>query len=380
VKVLGSEAVPIEGAAGRVLREDLRADRDSPAIAMSAMDGYAIALDGTSTTTWPLVGVARTGASPLRLPRGACMRIHTGGPMPVGANAVLKQELAEVSGGCVSLIAPAPGLPITVGTHVRPAGANAKSGDLIIAAGAVITPSVLAALSCFGVARPTVAMRPRASVITGGDEVVDPVARPEPWQVRDTVAPALRQLVGSLGWVLVHHARVTDTRAEILTALASATESSDVVVIAGAVGPGDHDHVRPILEEIGCRVLVHGVNQRPGKPLLLAISAAEKPIVCLPGNPLSSLVTGHIVLPALSARLQGAATTDDTAPGLSVHSPDSSGLWCHRLVRVSAPGQGVLVPTASSGDVVAAARSEGFITVPPGASGVGTWSFTPWRR
>lgn len=378
VQALGSERVPLVDAGGRVLRQDLRSDRDSPAIAVSAMDGYAIAASGSSATTWPLVGVARTGAAPLRLPPGACMRIHTGGPLPTGADSVLKQELAEVSGGCVSVVASARGAPLAVGTHVRPAGANAKAGDVIVAAGAAVTPAVAAALAAFGMHEATVAARPRASVITGGDEVVDPIGAPEPWQVRDAIAPALGQLVAALGWALVGRARVGDSRAEIRSALESAAASSDVVVIAGAVGPGDHDHVRPVLEEAGCRVLVHGVNQRPGKPMLLAMSPAHKPIVCLPGNPLSSLVTGHLVLPPLSGRLQGAAPAAGVAC-LSVGSPEASDLWCHRLVRLTAPGHGVLVPTASSGDVVAAARSDGFVTIPPGESGAGPWPLTLWR-
>mgnify|MGYP002783733194 CR=1 FL=1 len=378
VQVLGSEAVPLETARSRVLRQELRSDRDSPAIAVSAMDGYAVTAKGSTATTWPLVGTARTGSAPLRLPPGAAMRIHTGGPLPIGADAVLRQELAEVSGGCVTMIAPARDAPLTAGTNVRPPAANAKAGDVIVAAGAVVTPAVAAALAACGTHTATVAVRPRASVITGGDEVVDPRDTPEPWQTRDAIAPALGQLMASLGWLLVGQARVRDSREEIGSAVTSALDSSDVVVIAGAVGPGDHDHVRPVLEAAGCRVLVHGVRQRPGRPLLLAISPAGKPIVCLPGNPLSSLVTGHLVLPALSSRMQG-GTSNDGAPSLSVSSRDVSDLWCHRLVRVTGRGVGTLVTTASSGDVVAAARSDGFVTVPPGESGDGPWSFTPWR-
>jgi molybdopterin biosynthesis enzyme len=142
---------------------------------------------------------------------------------------------------------------------------------------------------------------------------------------------------------------------------------------------GDRDFVPRALEILGAAVVFHRLPQRPGRPVLGALLADGKPVLALPGNPLSVLVTARRIATPVLSRLAGLVQALPP-PSVTLDASDvrALDLWWHRLVRLTGPGRASLVEAASSGDFVAGARSAGFVETPPGATGTGPWPFYAW--
>ncbi|MBP9898004.1 MAG: molybdopterin molybdotransferase MoeA [Gemmatimonadales bacterium] len=395
------EAVALDAARGRVLAEDVRADRDSPAFNYSAMDGYAVRAadveavirraDEGASVTLAVVGESRIGAAPPVLPGephgagmsaapagegGRAIRIVTGAATPEGADAVLRREdVVEHGAGlaaddeCITSISLAPNVAtrggVRVGDNIRRRGENARAEETVLTAGTVLTAAALGTLAAVGCVWPRVHPRVRVAVITTGDELVSPQATPGPYQIRNSNAAVIRAVLGSHAWIelvtrpdgTVMHAG--DEEGALDAVLKAAIGHADAVVLTGGVSMGHRDPVRAAVErcaavaaEGGAEIVFHGLPQRPGKPMLGAVvrrvggaSADERvPVFGLPGNPISAMVTcTRIVLPVLASL---AAASADRAPVVGVPrlvtlaNPDGKtlDLWWHRLVRINAVG------------------------------------------
>lgn len=404
--VRSSEGVGLNEAAGRILAEDIRADRDSPAFDYSAMDGYAVRAgdlaplatggsgESAQAITLPVGGESRIGAPPPTslgdLPRPAAVRIATGAPIPTGADAVVRREdvLEHATGGTgeVTLISVMPQAAARVkrGDHIRRRGENAPAGTVVLHAGEVITAAGLATLAAVGIIRPAVFTRLRISLITTGDELVEPHRTPTAFQIRNSNAAAVRAILASHGWAEVASVSHIREDEDLGGALEHACQVADAVVLTGGVSMGHRDPVRAAVEQAGGEVVFHGLPQRPGKPMLGAVvrrpaphAAATLPIFGLPGNPVSALVTCvRIVLPVLAACAGARRTPAACLPGLiELRNPDGRtlDLWWHRLVRLVEDANGhpqaELIDGRGSGDIVAAGMSDGFVEMPPGSSG-----------
>lgn len=394
VNPVGHETVALHMVAGRVLAEDLRADRLSPAMDVSAMDGYAVRLADLTSPRLRVTAEARIGHGPPPMPQGGCVRIATGAGVPLGADAVIKrEEVQELPGsdpGTVAAITLAADAAsrIRPGQHIRRAGENAPIGALIAERGSLITAPVAGALASFGVHQPVVHRALRVAVISTGDEVVpadegsdEPLP---PWRLRDGNGPSLRALLGSAAWVgsvAVRH--VPDDEALLERAIRDALDSADAMLLTGGVSMGHRDFVPAALARQGVRTLFHRLPQRPGRPVLGGVTPDNRPVLALPGNPVSVLVTATRLAGPVLARLSGLRRTAPV-PVVQVTNADDAhlSLWWHRLVRlVDAAGgaRAELVDARGSGDFVAAASSDGFIELPPEAAGPGPWPFRAWR-
>lgn len=385
------------GPLGRILAEDVQADRDSPAFDHSAMDGFAVrfgtiaaARDGALVLT--VAGESRIGHEPPVMPEGrVAIRIATGAAVPPGADTVIRREdVVEATGsdarkdtpGPITISAHAAGR-VKPGDHIRRRGENARAGAVVLRAGEVVSAAGLGTLAAVGVTGPRVFPRLRVAIITTGDEVVPPRAVPAAFQIRNSNAPALRAILASPAWMVVASVAHAHDEGELDGVLRAAVAAADAVVLTGGVSMGHRDPVREAVEAVGAEVIFHGLPQRPGKPMLGAVlrrAGAEAdgplPIFGLPGNPVSALVTcTRIVLPVLAACAGASRTPPDLLPGLVrlAHQDGRSlDLWWHRPVRLSIDEAGTptaeIVDTRGSGDMIAAGLSDGFVELPPSES------------
>lgn len=373
-----TESVSLEQAAGRVLAQDVAADRPSPAVDVSSMDGYAVRLADAVHGTLPIAAEVRIGHEPPPLPPGACVRIVTGGAVPAGTDAVVKREDVHELGWNIEV--PATTLDrLRHGENIRRRGENLAAGALAVQRGTPLTPAVAAALATFGVTHPTVYRPLSVHVVNTGDELVPPDETPTPWKLRDSNGPALTALLSRQAFLRVRTFRVRDDEGALRERVAQSLRECDAILLTGGVSMGHRDFVTGVLGDSGVRTLFHGVPQRPGKPVLAGLSEKGRPVLGLPGNPVSVMVTARrMALPVL--RRCAGAERDAAAPMVRLTNPDGKTipLWWHRLVRLSGSGDAELVDTHGSGDLVSAARADGFVEVPPNRDAAGEWPFFAW--
>ena len=375
-----AERVELARAAGRVLAQPLLADRDQPPFTRSTRDGFACrAAEASSHAALKLVGSIHAGEAPSgALPPGAVWEVMTGAPAPAGTDAVVMVEHAEANKGRVQLL---PHRSIKAGENIVSQGAQAREGDLLLAAGTTIGSAQIALAAACGYANLEVFARPRVAILATGDELVTVEAEPRPGQIRNSNAPMLAAMVEAAGgeaWVLPTAA---DTAEALDAALARAAEA-DLLLISGGVSAGKFDLVEPALARAGARFHFTGVRIQPGKPLVFgemprrgkeAGKARALPLFGLPGNPVSSAVTfllfGAQVLAALEGRadcsprfaLARLAPTADRhgKAGLTRFLP----AFCTFGAGDELPEAG-FVPWHGSGDLAALARSNCFLVVP----------------
>ena len=300
VRVLPAETVPLADASGRVLAEDAAAALDLPRFPSSAMDGYALR-SGDTPGTLPLVGRIAAGV-PAERPLGAgeAMAISTGGVVPDGADAVVPIELVREEGDAVVVPDAVPS-----GSHVRPRGGDVRAGELVVAAGAALTPSRLAALASAGLGEVSCARRPRAAIVATGSEL-RPLGEPlGEGEIYDSNGVMLASLLAAAGADVASPERAADDPAAHEAALDRGLEA-DILVTSGGVSVGPHDLVRETLARLGAEEVFWGVAMRPGKPVAFSVRG-DTLVFGLPGNPVSSLVGAMLfLLPAIRA-LQGLA-------------------------------------------------------------------------
>ncbi len=379
-RVCAVERVRLSEAVGRVLRADVVSDRQSPAVDVSAMDGYAVRLDEMGEGVLPVSGEARVGREPPSMVRGGAVRIVTGAAVPADAEAVVKREDVQEEGERISF---SRDLGVKRGQHIRRGGENLAAGEVVCEAERVISASVAASLATFGVTEVAVSARVRVGVISTGDELVAPEETPSPWSLRDSNGPVLEALVGAHRWMERGTvARVGDDEGELRGVIGSALETCDALFVTGGVSMGQWDFIPGVLADLGCELVFHKVAQRPGKPMLGAIARVGErvvPVLALPGNPVSVMVTSHRIGVGVLRSLAGLGHSTPRAR-VEVRVPDEATLhlWWHRLVRLGEDGRAELVVSKGSGDIPSASRSDGFIEVPPETRSAGTFPFYAW--
>jgi molybdopterin molybdotransferase len=292
--------VRVAEALGRVLAKELRAPHDLPRFDNSAMDGYAVRAEDTSTASNDdpavllIAGEVRAGEpGEIKTGPGEAVRIMTGAPLPPGADAIVPVEVTDERAGDVLIKE-----LVDVGAHVRPAGDDLSAGALLVRAGAELRPGELALVASMGLSPVSVYRRPRVAILVTGDELVPPEAEPGPGQLRDSNSIALRSLCLEAGADPVVFDPVPDDRAVTLESFRTAGKDADLVVSSGGVSVGRYDFVKDTIEELG-RIDMWRVAMQPGKPVVLG-SIGSTPFLGLPGNPVSIHVSfEQFVRPAI---------------------------------------------------------------------------------
>ncbi len=375
---VSDETVALHRAAGRILAEPVRTDRPSPACDVSAMDGYAVRLDDVKVGHLPVAGEVSVGRSPPRMPRGAALRIFTGGPVPDDCEAIIPREQVRERPEAIDLPA---NLCVAPGRHIRRRGENGQAGETIVEAGTRITPAVVAAMAASGIREPAVHRQVRVTLLVTGNEVHDVGVPVRPWQLRDSNGPALTTMFAGLAWVVWNGVRlVPDDRGQLRKSIVMALAESDAVLLTGGVSMGDYDFVPSVLTEVGCRIVFHGLPIRPGKPVLGAIGSEGQAVLGLPGNPVPVMTTARRIAVPVLRHVAGYARHEPPTTCAALANADNRTLdvYWSRPVRLVGHGQVGLVPTCGAGDIISAARSDGFVEIPPNQGGSGPWPFYRW--
>ncbi|PAP76837.1 gephyrin-like molybdotransferase Glp [Rubrivirga marina] len=323
------ETVALRSAVGRTLAAPVVARGAQPPFDTSAMDGFAVrrADLGDGTGELPVAATIHAGEVPSPLPPGTAVAIMTGAPVPAGADAVVPVERATRTGDTVRFH----GLP-EAAAHIRHAGEWLSNGAQVLSAGSLVTPGVLGLLASVGAATVEVRRKPRVAVIATGDELVDATGTPGPGQIRDSNGPGLAAQVEAAGGDVSGPHWGRDT-AEDLARVLDATAEADVLVFAGGVSMGERDLVREALDARGAEWAFWKVRQRPGKPLAFG-TLDGRPVVGLPGNPVSAAVCFEVyVRPLLLAGL-GRPTDRVTEPA-TLDAPIATPAGLHTFARVA---------------------------------------------
>ena len=297
VSPLPHESVPLRQAAGRMMAAPARASRDQPPFDASAMDGYALACDPLPGATFQVTGEAQAGrAHPRPISPHEAIRIFTGAPVPEGATRVVIQEDVTRDGDIIT-IGPKP----DAARHIRPKGQDFRAGDSL--SPRLLRPHDLALLAAMNIPRVSVARRPSVAILATGDELVMPGDTPSPDQIICSNAFALAALAEANG----AEARILPIgrdRADEMTAAFHLAAEADLILTIGGASVGDHDLVGPVATTLGLERAFWKIAMRPGKPLM-AGRVLGRPMLGLPGNPVSSIVCAHLFLLPMLRAMQG---------------------------------------------------------------------------
>ena len=306
-RVLEAVNVPIGESLGYYLADDVVAQDPLPPYRASIMDGYAV-VAASGTGDFRVVAPIVAGDSPGVLPHvgaGEVCRITTGAPVSPGADAVVMVENTELveraAGGAEGVVRIL--VPVTAGTNIRAVGCDIASGDVVLRRGARIGPTDVGLLASLCMRSVRVHRRPRVALLSTGTELVD-VAHCESGkqQIVDSNRPALLSLLREAGYECLDLGIVGDTEPAVEAALRQGLDSCDVLITTGGVSMGETDLVKPMLLRLGCTVEFGRIRMKPGKPTTVAtLRSRNRVVFALPGNPVSAIVTFHLlVLPSLS--------------------------------------------------------------------------------
>ncbi len=351
---------------GMQLAESIAADRDYPPFPRAMMDGYAVAVADAGKTIDVLGEVAAGQEAPGPVDAGRCYEIMTGAPCPSGTEAVVQKEQVQRSEDRVAL----PGR-IDPGQHIAPQGSECQNGRVVLQQGQTVSPLAVAVMASCGQDSVQVVPRPRLAVITTGTELAPPGTMPTAAQIRDSNGPMLVVMARDMGLPTPTHLHADDRVDSLLGALGQ-TADADIVLLTGGVSVGNYDFVPQALEDFGATTIFHKVNQKPGKPLLLA-RRDEQLIFGLPGNPLASHFCFHRYVAAAIRQMEGKPSRLQSLQGeltesvgrkrsrthfvvaRAEHTDEPNGGWRLRPLR------GV-----SSADIFAACPANCYLELPPG--------------
>ena len=359
-----AEPVPLVEARGRITAAPIWAIASSPHYDAAAMDGIAVrAADTTGATETSPITLAVGGPEP------QAVWVDTGDPMPRGFDAVIMIEhLHPVGDGHVSIMA-----PVAPWQHVRPLGEDIVATELVLPENHRLTPADLGACAAAGLTEVPVRRRPSVAIIPTGNELVPVGAELQPGDIVEFNSLMLSGLLEEWGAAPTVFDRAPDVFAAIRDAARAALSEHDLVIINAGSSAGSEDYTALVVEELG-RLLVHGVAVRPGHPVALGI-AGGKPLVGLPGYPVSALLTAELLLKPLIEGWLGQANTDQR-PTVQAHitrkvmSPVGEDEFLR--VKLGRVGEKMVATPVQrgAGVIMSLVRADGLVTIPRFSEGV----------
>lgn len=359
-----TERAVLDEADGRVLARDVIASADVPPFDRAAMDGYAVVAEDTFGTgrfdpkSLRCVEKVFTGQVPSRsVGSGECIEIATGAPMPTGANAVVMVEETErAANGEVHVFT-----PVYPGQNVGKRGADIRQGKAVLRAGTMVDPRGVGAIAALGLAEVEVFARPRVTLLSTGNEVVEPGAPLAPGQIYDINRFTLSAIVRRHGGTPRALPVAPDTIEDLERALEEARDA-DLIVFSGGSSVGERDLIMDVLRQRG-EVLFHGIAVKPGKPTVFG-RIEGTPVLGMPGYPTSCLSNAYMLLiPMLRhmARLPRYVPHTVTLP-LARRIVSTTGRHQFYPVRIA---NGAAQPAfKASGDITSMADADGYIEIP----------------
>ena len=368
---LPTESLPLAQCVGAVLRENVYAERDQPPFDRVAMDGIALssgAIDESKSRRLRVLGTQAAGDPALTIGDGAvCLEAMTGAVLPIGCDCVVPVEQISLADGHAVLHDDA---VIAPWRNIHRRASDGRQGDLLIATGTKLHAPEIAVAASAGMARLRVSAQPAIMVISTGNELVEPGEPVLPHQIRRSNAYAVAAALQAHGFKRVADDHLPDDAATLRERLGFHLRTHEVLILSGGVSMGKFDHVPKVLADIGVQCLLHGITQRPGRPMWFGMSGDGRAVFALPGNPVSTLVClARYVLPALYAAMGDAG---DYSERIALDEPIE---WQPALtgfmpvtVRHDSWGRPWATPrpTNGSGDFGALAMTDGFVELPPG--------------
>lgn len=366
-RLADSELLPLDEARGRVLASDLVATLDLPPWPNSAMDGYALNLADLHRQPLKVSQKVYAGQAPDALLPGTCARIFTGAPLPPGATCVEMQENVEVlEDGRVRFLQ-----PLKAGQNIRAQGQENRVGDILLRAGKRLGPFELAVAAGQGLAQLHVVRRPRVALLSTGDELVEPGLPLRPGSIYNSNRVLLGHWLKELGCEVIDAGILPDRPAQTRLKLEQLQVAADLILTTGGVSAGDADCLGQVLREDG-KPLLWKLAIKPGKPLTVG-HFGTVPVIGLPGNPTSALVTFGLLARPYLLRIQGVEEVMPLSFTVNAGFEWSKAGSRREYLRVRLEaGRAVLYPNQSSGVLLGATWADGLVEVPENSThGIG---------
>ncbi len=308
IQPLGSESVGLTDALNRALAVDILSGEDMPGFDRSTVDGYALGAKDTFGASESLpapltvVGEVRMGQKPdFVLRRGQCARISTGGMLPEGADAVAMVEFCQKVDDTVVEITK----PVSPLENVILADDDVKKGQVVLPKGTLVRPQDLGMLAGLGVSRVDVFKKPKAAIISTGEEIVEITEKLEPGQVRDINTYTLGGLCAEVGVEPIYLGLAGDRFEDLKHLFEKGLSQADVILLSGGSSVGAQDLILDLfLSFADVELVAHGVSISPGKPTIIA-RKGNKTLWGLPGHPVSAMIIFDVFLRYLFGRLSG---------------------------------------------------------------------------
>lgn len=356
---LPGEQVAVQDALGRVTSEAVIAKISSPFYHSAAMDGYAVRFLET-------FGASETRPKRLAVPAQA-IAVDTGDPMPDGFDAVIMIEDAEQVPEGIEILKAA-----TPWQHVRLVGEDIVATELIIPENHVVRPVDMAAMLASGHTTVLVRRRPRVAVIPTGTELVEPGRDLRKGDIIDFNSTMLAAMVSECGAQPVRKQIVRDDTALLKKTIQDALDESDLVVINAGSSAGREDFTAHVIAELGA-VLVHGINIKPGKPVVLGV-VRGRPVFGIPGYPVSAALTFNLFVRPVIHALQGRVAPSPETITAKLSRPVASTLGSEEFLRVKlgmVSGNNIATPvTRGAGALMSLVRADGVVRIPAESEGI----------
>jgi len=373
-----SEEITTETALGRVTAEPIFSPYPLPSFSRSAVDGYAVRAQDTfgASDSLPaylhLMGEIPMGAEPrFTIGPAECCLVHTGGMLPVGSDSVIMLEQTQiVSDYEVEILR-----SVATNENVLLIGEDVKEGELVIPAGFRLRPAEIGGLMALGLITVHVIKKPIVGIISTGDEIVIPSEQLTPGKVHDINSYSLSALVEDTGALPVRYGIVPDKLETLQSIAEQALQECDLVVITAGSSASSRDLTAEVINRLGKPgVLVHGVNIRPGKPTIMAVCEG-KPVIGLPGNPVSAIVIASLFLVPTIKFLLGSI---DSKPNpyieakLTVNIPSQTGREDWIPVEIIQTEEGIFAnPLFSKSNLIfSLTRADGLVSIPSASTGL----------
>ncbi len=377
IKINPIEEVEINSSLNRVLAVDIMSGMDIPPFDRSAMDGYAIQAEdsfGASTKNpkeIKLVGTIEIGESSfLKLKKGEGIRISTGAPIPVGADSVVKIEDTEIENNLISLY-----ISLPPGKNVSKKGEDINKGTQVLNKGTELKAEHIALLTSLGFKSIKVVTKPKVSVFSSGDELLEPGDILIPGKIYNSNTPMISALVHLYGGEVIRGETVKDDLNYIKKKLIEAAEDSQIIIFTGGTSVGTKDYLPEVIKESGV-ILTHGIAQRPGAPVLTGL-LNESLVFCLPGTPVAAYVSFLKMAGVAIRGIMGCSLLDPRSEIIVEISRDVpvSGLGYLHHLRVDikkSEDKLVAIPVKlkGSGVISSLTKSDGIVEIPPHQEGL----------
>ncbi|MFB3917767.1 MAG: gephyrin-like molybdotransferase Glp [Terriglobales bacterium] len=387
VRPLASQPVDLLRCRGRILAEELVADRDLPPFARATRDGYAVRAADLDKLPARLevAGEIRAGAPPETFPcplqPGEAAEIMTGAPVPCGADAVVMVEYTVRHGDVVEVQR-----AVALGENVVPQGAEARRGDLLLGPGSRLTPVAIAVAASVGKVQVNVYRRPQVAILATGDELVEVGAQPGPSQIRNSNSYSLAAQVEASGGLPLKLPIAPD-EPSALRRLVEQGLTADLLLLTGGVSAGKYDLVEQVLHDLGAEFFFTGALIQPGRPVVFGrvpasaiaslrglgtapASGEWKYFFGLPGNPVSTMVTFELFARVILDAFCGASPAKLVFVQARLKSGIQTKTGLTRFLPAILSGEYEdseveLVRWQGSGDIAATARANCYIVLPP---------------